>query len=88
LLKLGLVDGVIPESPDGLALDVDFAGSQIRHTIVRALDDLSKKKPSKLVEERSRRYRSVGDRYVKTSPPRRDSRAPARSEEPEVAKSA
>ncbi|CAN5639894.1 carboxyl transferase domain-containing protein [soil metagenome] len=87
LLALGLVDDVIPESPDGKTLDLEYAGNQIRHVLGRALDELSKKKPAKLIEDRSRRYRSVGANYVKSLTPRRESQRASKPEQTVVVKS-
>jgi acetyl-CoA carboxylase carboxyl transferase subunit beta len=85
LLELGLVDEVIAESNDGLRLDFDVAAGQARAAILRALEELEKKRPAKLVEERSRRYRAIGTEFVKSSPRHREHRKPEVVEPPTLA---
>jgi acetyl-CoA carboxylase carboxyl transferase subunit beta len=88
LLELGLVDEIIPESPEGLRTDFDFAAGEIRAAIARALDELTKKKLSRLVEERGRRYRAIGTDFVKTAPPRREPAKSGAPDQPPLAQTA
>jgi len=60
LLDLGLVDAVIPEPLGGAHKDIDQTASALEDELVRQLTELAKLEPAKLVEERYRRYRSVG----------------------------
>jgi acetyl-CoA carboxylase carboxyl transferase subunit alpha len=60
LLDLGLVDAVIPEPLGGAHKDIDQTASALEDELVRQLMKLAKLEPAKLVEERYRRYRSVG----------------------------
>jgi acetyl-CoA carboxylase carboxyl transferase subunit alpha len=60
LLDLGLVDAVIPEPLGGAHKDIDQTASALEDELVRQLTKLAKLEPAKLVEERYRRYRSVG----------------------------
>ena len=87
-LELGLVDEIIAESSDGLRLDFDVAAGQIHAIVVRALDELTKRKPAKLVEDRSRRYRTIGAEFVKSSPRHREPRNAESVEPPVIAQSA
>jgi acetyl-CoA carboxylase carboxyl transferase subunit beta len=88
LLELGLVDEIIAEYSDGLRLDFDVAAGQIHAIVVRALDELTKRKPAKLVEDRSRRYRTIGAEFVKSSPRHREPRDAESVEPPIIAQSA
>src|SRR3954447_9716707 len=57
---LGVVDEVIPEPPGGAHTDPEETGRRLKVAIVRELDRLVTIPPDVLVEQRYRRYRSIG----------------------------
>jgi acetyl-CoA carboxylase carboxyl transferase subunit alpha len=57
---LGVVDVVIPEPEGGAHLDHEETGRRVKAAIVRELDRLAAIPPDLLVEQRYRRYRSLG----------------------------
>jgi acetyl-CoA carboxylase beta subunit len=59
-LRLGIVDGVVPEPSGGAQNDFDGAAQQLRLTIVHALAELNGIGQRRLVEERSRKLRHLG----------------------------
>jgi acetyl-CoA carboxylase carboxyl transferase subunit beta len=59
-LRLGIVDGVIPEPAGGAQADPDGAAQQIRLTIVHALAELNGIGHRRLLDERSRKLRHLG----------------------------
>lgn len=59
-LKLGIVDGTVPEPGDGAHTDHGEAASLLRRAILRELTRIQRTKPKKLVEQRYTRYRQIG----------------------------
>jgi acetyl-CoA carboxylase carboxyl transferase subunit alpha len=59
-LDLGVVDEVIPEPADGAQADPGETARRLKVAIVRELDRLTAIPLDRLVEERYRRYRSLG----------------------------
>lgn len=59
-LRLGVVDGVIPEPAGGAQADPDGAAQQLRLTIVHALAELNGIGQQRLLDERSRKLRHLG----------------------------
>lgn len=59
-LRLGIVDGVIPEPSGGAQTDLDGAAQQLRLTIVHALAELNGVGQRRLLDERSRKLRHLG----------------------------
>ncbi len=59
-LKLGVVDEVIPEPPDGAQADPVETARRLRAAIVRELDRLATIPIDLLVDARYRRYRALG----------------------------
>jgi acetyl-CoA carboxylase beta subunit/acetyl-CoA carboxylase alpha subunit len=59
-LRLGVVDGVIPEPAGGAHVDPDGAAQQLRLTIVHALAELNGIGQRRLLDERSRKLRHLG----------------------------
>ncbi len=57
---LGVVDQVIPEPEGGAHLDHEETGRRLKAAVVRELDRLAAIPPDLLVEQRYRRYRSLG----------------------------
>jgi acetyl-CoA carboxylase carboxyl transferase alpha subunit/acetyl-CoA carboxylase carboxyl transferase beta subunit len=60
LLRLGVIDGIIPEPPGGAHMDPDAAAAQVHRYLVSALADLSRQSPRRLVEARYKKYRNIG----------------------------
>lgn len=59
-LKLGVIDGVIPEPPGGAHQAPDQAARIVGETIIRALKELSHIPPDELLEQRYRKFRVMG----------------------------
>ena len=60
LLLLGIVDGVVPEPPDGAHTDHRLAAAQLGEAVSAALDELVPLDPERLLLERSRRFHRFG----------------------------
>lgn len=60
LLKLKVIDEVIPEPPGGAHRDLQTTAERIEEAILKALDELKTKTPAKLVEDRIKRFRKIG----------------------------
>ena len=58
--RLGVIDEVIPEPPDGAQADPAETARRLKSAILRELDRLTAIPLDALVEERYRRYRSMG----------------------------
>jgi acyl-CoA carboxylase subunit beta len=61
LLRLGLVDAIIPEPLGGAHLDPDWAARELRDALVREVHGLEQIPVKKLVRRRYRRYRAIGE---------------------------
>lgn len=61
LLRLGLIDGIIPEPPEGAHADWDQAAMLVRQTLRQALAELSQASPQELIEQRYRKFRQMGN---------------------------
>jgi acetyl-CoA carboxylase carboxyl transferase subunit alpha len=62
LLKLGLIDRIIPEPVGGAQRGPDDAIAAVGREIAAALKDLSGKKPAELVRERRQKYLDMGQK--------------------------
>jgi acetyl-CoA carboxylase carboxyl transferase subunit beta len=60
LLRLGVIDGIIPEPAGGAHTDPDRAAAEIRRYVLAALADLSRLPPHKLLARRYEKYRHMG----------------------------
>jgi acetyl-CoA carboxylase carboxyl transferase subunit alpha len=60
LIRLKLVDEVIPEPVGGAHFDPDTAGESLRTVLIRNLADLTKIKADKLVKRRHDKYAAMG----------------------------
>jgi acetyl-CoA carboxylase carboxyl transferase alpha subunit len=58
---LGVVDRVVPEPPHGAHQDPDYAALLLRGEIVSALAELRRRDGRRLVEERFRKFRRMGE---------------------------
>lgn len=59
-LKLGIIDGIIPEPEGGAHRDLPLVADRIKETILTALRDLMKKSPEKVRDERFDKYIKMG----------------------------
>lgn len=59
-LRLGVVDGVVAEPQDGAHTDPDFAAALLLSALTDALADLADVSSEKLVRERYRKFRRMG----------------------------
>lgn len=60
LLRLGIVDGVIPEPPDGAHKDHALAAALVGGAVSAALDELRPRAPDRLLAERRDRFHRFG----------------------------
>lgn len=60
LLRLGVVDAVLPEPPGGVAADPDAAATQLRAVVSASLDELHLMTGAELVRDRERRFSRFG----------------------------
>jgi acetyl-CoA carboxylase carboxyl transferase subunit alpha len=64
LLKLGLIDGIIPEPPGGAQEDADAAAHELRTALRRALNDLKHLSGPEAVSGRYDKFRRMGNFFV------------------------
>jgi len=67
LLRLGLIDEIIPEPPDGAHADVDQAAQFIRETLRGALQELRVIPPPQLIERRYAKFRKMGSFFTEAA---------------------
>jgi len=60
LLRLGVIDAIVPEPAGGAHRDWEGAAGRLREALVEQLDDLRGKSPDMLVAERHEKYRRIG----------------------------
>jgi acetyl-CoA carboxylase carboxyl transferase subunit beta len=60
LLRLGIVDAIVPEPPGGAHTDRGRAAALLRAALLPVLDELMPLDPARLVRERRDRYRNFG----------------------------
>ncbi|MBI3998671.1 MAG: acetyl-CoA carboxylase carboxyltransferase subunit alpha [Armatimonadetes bacterium] len=60
LLRLGVIDGIVPEPSGGAHTDPEAAATTLRRYLVAALAGLSRLGPRRLLEQRYRKYRHMG----------------------------
>ncbi|MBM4441275.1 MAG: acetyl-CoA carboxylase carboxyltransferase subunit alpha [Candidatus Rokubacteria bacterium] len=70
LLRLGVIDAVIPEPAGGAHRDWEAAGAEVRAALRRHLADLAATPAARLVEERQEKFRRMGV-FEEESVPRR-----------------
>jgi acetyl-CoA carboxylase carboxyl transferase subunit alpha len=61
LLRLGMIDEIIPEPGEGAHTDPDAAAQFLRAAIGRALDELGGMSPDQLVSHRYNKFRNMGN---------------------------
>ncbi len=59
-LRLGVIDGIVPEPAGGAQAEPDGAAQQLRLTIIHALAELNGIGQRRLLDERSRKLRHLG----------------------------
>jgi acetyl-CoA carboxylase carboxyl transferase subunit alpha len=60
LLHFGLIDGIVPEPPEGAHTDMDGAAENLKHTIRGALAELAALSSRELIDERYAKFRRMG----------------------------
>ncbi|MBM3814443.1 MAG: acetyl-CoA carboxylase carboxyltransferase subunit alpha [Acidimicrobiia bacterium] len=60
LLQFGLVDAIVEEPGEGAHAEPDAASFQLGNALAGALDELSHLSPEQLMEDRYRKFRSMG----------------------------
>lgn len=60
LLRLNLIDGIVPEPPLGAQEDHDAAAALLRAELRKTLDELAGIEPAKLAEQRYDKFRGMG----------------------------
>jgi acetyl-CoA carboxylase carboxyl transferase subunit beta len=60
LLRLEVIDGIVPEPAGGAHMDPAGAAESLRAALHAALAELSRHSPARLVERRYRKYRNMG----------------------------
>jgi acyl-CoA carboxylase subunit beta len=60
-LVLGVVDAIVPEPEHGAHMDPDYAALLLRGEVVSSLLELRRRDPRRLVEERFRKFRRMGE---------------------------
>jgi acetyl-CoA carboxylase carboxyl transferase subunit alpha len=68
LLKLGLIDGIVPEPGEGAHSDPDRAAESLRATLRDALGELSGMSPKQLIDDRYERFRQMGAYFTESAP--------------------
>src|SRR5579862_265850 len=64
LLQLGIIDGIIPEPPEGAHTDADAAAGFVRDTLRASLEQLKALSPEELVEQRYTKFRQMGNFFL------------------------
>jgi acetyl-CoA carboxylase carboxyl transferase subunit alpha len=67
LLRLELIDGIVPEPPEGAQTDPDRAAEAIRETLRVALQELRSLTPQQLLEQRYVKFRKMGSFFTEAS---------------------
>jgi len=60
LLRLGVIDAIVPEPPGGAHADPQEAAARVGEAIAKALRELGRHDPDRLVAERRKRFRALG----------------------------
>ena len=67
LMKLGIVDGIIPEPEGGAHLDPDMAADSLRETLRQALAELTKLSSTELIDHRYKKFRRMGNFFAEAA---------------------
>src|SRR6478672_187153 len=60
LLRLKVIDEIVPEPVGGAHIDPDAAGEALREALIRNVTELRKLRPEKLVRRRAEKYAAMG----------------------------
>lgn len=71
LLKLGIIDEIVPEPSAGAIHDPDLAATLLSGAIARQIEPLRKRRTSRLLKARRTRYRTIGMAFIEGRPPQR-----------------
>lgn len=66
LLRLGLIDGIVPEPPGGAHEDHDEAARLLKDRLTRTLDDLAALSCDALVQQRYEKFRRMGNFFTES----------------------
>lgn len=61
LMKLGIIDGILPEPSTGAHNDHEATARVVKEAILKALDELAQFSTEELLERRLRKYRAMGE---------------------------
>jgi acetyl-CoA carboxylase carboxyl transferase subunit alpha len=64
LMRLKLIDGIIPEPKGGAHEDYDEAAELLRRTLIGTLEELKGKPPKQLIDERYDKFRNMGSFFT------------------------
>ena len=64
LARLGLIDGVIPEPPEGAHTDWDKAAEFVKEAVRSALEELSLRSRQELIDDRYDKFRRMGNFFT------------------------
>src|ERR1700733_6771132 len=64
LKSLELIDGIIPEPPDGAHTDPDKAAEFVKQAIRTALEELSSRSDKELIDDRYKKFRQMGNFFA------------------------
>ena len=67
LLEMKLIDGIVPEGPEGAHLESDTAIAGLRTTLRDALAELTLLSPQQIIEERYNKFRNMGSFFTEVS---------------------
>lgn len=67
LANFGLIDGIIPEPPEGAHTDTDRAAEFVRETLRKSLDELSRLSSEALIQQRYDKFRKMGNFFREVS---------------------
>ncbi len=59
-LELGVIDGVVPEPPDGAHADHDGAAELLQASVLAAFGELERVSTDDLLKERRAKFRAMG----------------------------
>ena len=64
LLRLKLIDGIIPEPPGGAHEDHDEAARLLKHQLTLSLDEMAELTPNEAVQRRYEKFRQMGNFFA------------------------
>lgn len=67
LLEMKLIDGIVPEGPDGAHVESDTAIAGLRATLRNALAELASFSPQQIIEERYNKFRNMGSFFTEVA---------------------